>query len=132
MGTVFDEGLGELFAEVTRRQDALRESIGKVREVSATATSAKGSVRVTVDAHGTVTELTFTSSDYRTMPPAELSHVVLDTIGKARARAHELTKEALGGLDPAGLSVEDVMSGRVDLTTLMPEGPLGVGDALAL
>jgi len=100
----------------------------KVRGMTETATDAKGNVRVSVSAEGAVTELTFLSKRYREMAPAQLSHLLLDTIEAARSRVQKRLSEQLTGALGGRLPVADLVAGTADLSALLPpELPAGLG-----
>lgn len=92
-----------------------------MRAVDATVTSSNGMVSVTVGAQGDVQALTFHSQRYRQMAPAELSHLVLDTIGRARTSVLRQLEEHLPSTTFAGVSLQDLMNGSADWSSLLPE-----------
>ncbi|MET9016685.1 MULTISPECIES: YbaB/EbfC family nucleoid-associated protein [Streptomyces] len=80
--------------------------------ISATATSKDRLVTATVDARGTLTELKFNSSRYRSMAPSELSAVLTDTIAKAQKDVTDQMKEIFGETDGHDLdAVKDMLDG---------------------
>jgi DNA-binding protein YbaB len=87
------------FARKAERYAAAQEETERLR---LTASSPDGTVRVTVGADGVVSDLVF-SSKTRTMPPEELSRMVLETMRRAQAgiteRVAEVMTEQLGEED---------------------------------
>ncbi|WP_329062593.1 YbaB/EbfC family nucleoid-associated protein [Amycolatopsis sp. NBC_01480] len=87
------------FARKAERYAAAQEETERLR---LTASSPDGTVRVTVGADGVVSDLVF-SSKTRTMPPEELSRMVLETMRRAQAgiteRVAEVMTENLGEED---------------------------------
>jgi DNA-binding protein YbaB len=113
--------IDELTAQYTKsREDALA-SHQRLQEVSETVTSKKGLVTVTVGAQGEIRSLTLNNRTYRDMAPAELSHVIVDTLKTARKRVEKHFVQALPSTVLGGMSVEDILSGKVDLAKFLPE-----------
>ncbi|MFD9287626.1 YbaB/EbfC family nucleoid-associated protein [Streptomyces sp. NPDC060030] len=88
-------------------------------EISATATSKDRLVTATVDARGTLTELKFNSSRYRSMAPTELAALLAETISKAQEDVHGQMMETFGGFDGHDLdSVKNLLSDRPEQAEL--------------
>ncbi|WP_328610492.1 YbaB/EbfC family nucleoid-associated protein [Amycolatopsis sp. NBC_00345] len=87
------------FARKAERYAAAQEETERLR---LTASSPDGTVKVTVGADGVVSDLVF-SSKTRTMPPEELSRMVLETMRRAQSgiteRVAEVMTENLGDED---------------------------------
>src|SRR5215207_3543125 len=81
--TTPERSLEQLAADYARHRAAAVDSAQRVAAVSATVTSPQGLVTVTVGGQGEVRTLSFNSQDFRKMAPAELAHVVLETIDRA-------------------------------------------------
>ncbi|GAA1026596.1 MULTISPECIES: YbaB/EbfC family nucleoid-associated protein [Amycolatopsis] len=88
------------FARKAERYAAAQQETEQLR---LTATSPDGTVKVTVGADGVVSDLVF-SSRTRTIPPEELSRMVLETMRKAQSgitdRVAEVMGRSLGDEDP--------------------------------
>ncbi|WP_253874417.1 YbaB/EbfC family nucleoid-associated protein [Actinomadura rupiterrae] len=78
-------------AEQTAR---LRSTGAELRERTASATSANRLVTATVDARGGLVGLTFNTTRYRTMAPAELAAAVSETVVEAQRTMAEQVSEA--------------------------------------
>ncbi|RPK33290.1 YbaB/EbfC family nucleoid-associated protein [Streptomyces sp. ADI93-02] len=109
--------------EVQSQMDEALEQAGQAQaalsEISATATSKDHLVTATVDARGTLTELKFNSSRFRSMAPTELAALLTETIGKAQEDVHGQMMETFGGVDGHDLdSVKDLLSDRPEQAEL--------------
>ncbi|GAA1422774.1 YbaB/EbfC family nucleoid-associated protein [Catellatospora coxensis] len=111
----------QIAADFARHRAAVVESTRRMAEITATVTSSQGLVTVTVGNQGELTTLTFNSQDYRKMPPAELAQVVLDTITRARESALQQVMGLIPTTTVAGVSLQDMMQGRVDWDQVLPE-----------
>jgi hypothetical protein len=116
-----DPRLDELRADYGRLRDAALRAQERMRTATATVTSAKGLVTAVVGAQGDLQSLVFNSRAYRDLPPAELSHVVVDTVRRARdAVMRELLAELPTGLF-GDTNADDLRQGRIDVAGLLPE-----------
>jgi DNA-binding protein YbaB len=116
-------GFGDIFRQLQDDYAALRtgaQSVTSLAEVTGTFTDRKGLMTVVASATGEVSALTFKSSKYREMAPAELSHAILDAISKAKARAIKQTERVLPDTMPNGVSAKDLLEGKIDFSELLP------------
>ncbi|GAA3843234.1 YbaB/EbfC family nucleoid-associated protein [Saccharothrix violaceirubra] len=104
----------ELLADYRRSRDRLATVQRDLATIVETATSPDGSVRATVGAQGTLTDLELDDHAYR-MPPRQLAQVVLRTVQEAAGRAAERTFRTLGTVLPAATDPEALVHGRADL-----------------
>ncbi len=118
-----DARLKELLDGYQRKRESFMELQKQLGGTSATIRSRDRSVSVTVDARGQLTALKFESKDYRTMEPAELSELILDTLGKARDKVMAETRQLMSPFLPQGTALADVAEGKLDWTKLLPEKP---------
>lgn len=113
--------LDELAAEYQRLRDLALQTQERTRTVTATVTSAKNLLTVTVGPNGELQSLIFNSRSYRNMAPAELAHVILETVDRARAAVNRELTELMPAALPAGMSIGGVLNGEIDLSGLLPE-----------
>jgi DNA-binding protein YbaB len=125
MNTRFDEQIAELMERYQRQRQELGEMQREIQEISATAVGGQHAVKVTVDAHGEILELSFPSGAYRRAAPAELAALITQTIRAARAEATAATQEVMGRF--RGSRGEegylDLERGAADWTQMLPEEP---------
>ncbi|MGW4996017.1 YbaB/EbfC family nucleoid-associated protein, partial [Streptomyces mirabilis] len=65
----------------------------------------------------------FPTGAYRRMAPKELADMLISVIEEARAKALELVGEVVSAQLPRGVTVSDLLQGRVDPGDLLPEEP---------
>jgi len=116
-------------AELMRRyRRKLADLIGlqsRMAESSATAASARQSVRVTVNGQGEITALEFPTGLYRRLPPAELSAEILAAARDAKAKAREPLRELLEPDLPDGPRLLELVQNQVDAAGQYPaESPV--------
>ncbi len=104
----------ELLADYRRSRDQLASVQRDLAGISASATSPDGSVRATVGAQGTLTDLELTDAAYR-LRPGQLAQVILRTTQDAAAKAAERTYRTLSPVLPAGTDPEALVRGTADL-----------------
>ncbi|MFE7929893.1 YbaB/EbfC family nucleoid-associated protein [Streptomyces sp. NPDC057456] len=84
------ESVEDRLAKAVQALESTRAAVAdaeqRLREASVTVTSKDRSVEVTVGAQGDLRALRFQDGRYRSMAPAQLSAVLMETIGQARAR----------------------------------------------
>ena len=90
-------------------------------ETSHTSMSKRKLFSVTVGANGNLQSLTFNGENYRSLAPAELAQMIVDTVAKASAAVREEASAALNDLMPeigtrfdrltSGSSLEELMTG---------------------
>ncbi|MFE6742667.1 YbaB/EbfC family nucleoid-associated protein [Streptomyces tubercidicus] len=121
MSSPYDEQVEELLAQYHQAREEAVDSRRRIDEIEATVTAQRRAVKVTVGARGQVKALDFPTSAYRTMAPKDLSKVILATLEQARAQAlSKVSEVALGGM-PGGMSAADLLEGRVDPQSFLPE-----------
>ncbi|WP_394617272.1 YbaB/EbfC family DNA-binding protein [Lentzea sp. JNUCC 0626] len=112
-------------ADVTKK---LAEEITEVR-------SKDRSLTVEFDGRGEITAINFHGAKYRSMPPAEFSHVLLETIRVGRAQCVQKLTESIGEDILPGVSFADLASGKLDANEILDKvvSPLlgdGYGDGI--
>lgn len=120
----YDRLVGEYQQQYRRLADTQR----RLREIACTVTAPRRVVSVTVGHGGVVTEVAFPTSAYKRMTPTELAAVVLETITAAREQATAEAATVLAPSMPAGVDAQALLSGSVDLQSMLPETP-DVSDA---
>lgn len=91
-----------LFSVTKRRREAVAAATEHALAVTGEAASSDGSVRVTVDAGGMLTELVFSSAAL-SVAPADLARLVTTVTQKAAARARSAARETFGPLRESGV-----------------------------
>ncbi|MEU2778499.1 YbaB/EbfC family nucleoid-associated protein [Streptomyces sp. NPDC007162] len=121
MPSPYDQQIEELLAEYRDAREQAVETRRRINEVKATATAPRQVVKITVGAQGQVTALEFPTAAYRNLPPKELSKVIMATLEQARAQALSAVSEVTLGRMLGGASPADLLNGRVDPRSLLPE-----------
>ncbi|MFD9895282.1 YbaB/EbfC family nucleoid-associated protein [Amycolatopsis sp. NPDC059027] len=107
--------------EYERQMERIVQMKERVAEISGTAVSPRGELQVTVGRAGEVTKVDFLSSSYRRMTKNELSDLVLRTVNDARDKASDRAAELIQPLMPAGTDVKAMMTGKVDISAVIPD-----------
>ncbi|MEU9348165.1 YbaB/EbfC family nucleoid-associated protein [Streptomyces sp. NPDC048278] len=116
-----DDRIEELLAEYRDAREQAVETRRRINEVQATATAPRQVVKVTVGAQGQLAALEFPTAAYRNLPPKELSKVITATFERARTQALSKASEVTLGRLLGGVSTADLLQGRVDPSSLLPE-----------
>jgi DNA-binding protein YbaB len=124
VATPYDQQIEEMLREYRRQREQAVETRRRVGEVTASATAPRQAVKVTVGAQGEVNEIEFPTGAYRRMAPKELADALLDTIREARNKALQQVGEVVSADLPQGVTITDLLQGRVDPTAVLPEDPM--------
>ncbi len=117
MGPGFESVLNEAMAELARQREGLTRLHHGMEETTGSAYSSRRQVSVTVDGRGEITELTFHGRAYRSLPPAELANMIVDTIRRARESARATMLESVHETLPKGADA----GGRYDWTAALDD-----------
>ena len=116
--------LAELVADSERRMAVIADAQRRVAELAVSVRSRDRSVTVGLGSGGALTELTFHTTAYRDMAPAELSRLLLDTITAARAEYAAQVADAMAPVrEGSALPFEDIMAGKFDISEFLRGGP---------
>jgi hypothetical protein len=118
MASPYEKMLEDALGAYQRQRERLTETKDRMDSLTSTATSARREVTATVGRTGELTELSFPTSAYKRMAPAELASVIVRTISEARQASIAASAEELAPMLPPGFSAEDMMSGKVDVRAL--------------
>lgn len=84
---------------------------------------------MTFDGHGELTSMKFLDTRFRSMAPAELAHLIVETLRTGRAQCLDKISENIGSSLP-GLDIAGLISGKSDPGTVFEtllNGMLGDG-----
>lgn len=93
-------------------QRRMRELDRAIAEETTTVRSKDRSLSMTFDGRGELSSMAFNGSKYRSMAPAELAHVIVETLQTGRARAMEKLTEQMGPASLPGVDIAGLASGR--------------------
>ena len=103
----------EALTSLRAEQEKIAAALGKLGEVTASATTKDRTIKATVDGQGRLVELDFKGQKWRDLAPKELGAKIVEVVTEAQQQASGATVELMAGLTPPG----------VDLERLRVEGP---------
>lgn len=106
-------------ASLDREQRKLSDITKTLSEAVTTVKAKDRSLTVDFDGRGEITAITFQGSKYRNMAPAELSHVLLETIRIGRAECVQKLTEAMGQDLLPGVNFSDLASGKLNAEEIL-------------
>jgi DNA-binding protein YbaB len=121
--TRYDQEIDDLLTEYRERRAKAGELRRTIEEIAVSVTAPRAAVKVTVNAQGQVAAIEFPTGGYKRMPPAELAATLMDTIGEATQKALAAVRELMTPELPAGLNFMELLQGKADLATVLPEEP---------
>ncbi|MFC3456275.1 YbaB/EbfC family nucleoid-associated protein [Amycolatopsis speibonae] len=114
-----DPVLEQALADLEREKQKLRE-VSKLWEESTTTVRAKdNSFSMTFDGRGELTDLSFQGSKYRSLPPAQLAHQILEALHQGRNEAHAKVEKIMGTGSATDPDFAGVAGGKVDPMEMM-------------
>jgi DNA-binding protein YbaB len=113
--------LAEATAELRRQQERLQEVKSRLREFKTKVTSKDGMVTVILDSRGNVTSITFNTTKFRRMAPAELGAALVQVIGQAKEQSREQVLKEYRPFLPAGLGLDDLLAGKGDFSRMFDD-----------
>jgi DNA-binding protein YbaB len=123
--------LEEATAELRRQQERLQGVRSQLRDAKSKLTSKDGMITVTLDGRGDISSIAFNTAKFRRIAPAELGSALVEVIGRARQQAREQVAEAYRSFIPAGLNMEDLLTGKADFTAMFDDAVRKANDIMA-
>ncbi|MEV0135000.1 YbaB/EbfC family nucleoid-associated protein [Dactylosporangium sp. NPDC050688] len=108
-------------AQLRATQDALDAVQRELSETTTSSTSRNRAVTVTVDGRGEITAITFPTGAHRSMAPAELGELLVETIREARQAASQTAVSLFTPLMPSGTNLGALLDGDLDLDGMIAE-----------
>lgn len=106
-------------ASLEREQRKLAEVTKTMSEGSTTVRAKDRSLTIDFDGRGEITAINFQGTKYRGMAPAELSHVLLETIRTGRAQCLQKLTEVMGQDLLPGVNFGDLASGKMNAEEIL-------------
>lgn len=124
MSLPFEQELEGIMEEFRKRRAHTAELQRNIREISATGTTPRQTVKVTVGAQGDLTGIDFPNGAYKRMTPIELSEAVMSAAAEAKTKARNALRELMQPELPAGLDFDDLVEGKADMSKALSEDRL--------
>ncbi|MFF3503124.1 YbaB/EbfC family nucleoid-associated protein [Streptomyces sp. NPDC003247] len=109
-----EDRLAQALQALESTRAAVADAERRLREASVTVTSKDRSVEVTVGAQGELRALRFQDGKYRSMAPAQLSAVLMETIGRARARMARQVVDTYRPISESVPRITDMPGAEID------------------
>jgi DNA-binding protein YbaB len=119
MSSPLHNQIQQRLVELRERRQVMARIQQELAETQTTVASKNHAISVTVDSRGELADIRFRTNSYRTMAPAELAQLLMDTVKAARTEARAAVAEAFAPLLPAGTPLLDMMNGTVDFEAMM-------------
>jgi DNA-binding protein YbaB len=119
----YADDIEELMTRYRERRARAGELQRQIAEITGNAVAQRQTVKVTVNVQGEITALEFPTGAYKRMTPIELAETITATAREAKAKALENLKTLMLPELPNGLNFMDLIQGKADLATALPEEP---------
>jgi len=117
----FGLSIEALAKEYNRQARELRTAYDRLAELTATAESRDGLVRVTVGPRGQVRDIELDPRVYRKLSPSQLARAIMEQIGGATEQVADRTKELMAPFMPQGLPLEEMLGEGADIGSFLPK-----------
>ncbi|MFE6054950.1 YbaB/EbfC family nucleoid-associated protein [Kitasatospora sp. NPDC056446] len=127
MSYSFEDQLNQAMASLAEQQEKLAESTRRMQAMTAAATSKDRMVTAKVGPQGELLALSFHTTAYQSMAPAELSTVLKDVLNEAKARMGDQITAEMRGFEGVGDALRMGFTGERE-----DEDPFGADGGLDL
>jgi DNA-binding protein YbaB len=118
MSTPLRNQVESALADLRAKQEQLREFGSAMAAQKTEVTSKNRMVSATVDSYGRLVDLAIKGSRYRTLAPAELAKVIVETVAKAQEKASKQTMAAAAEAVPQAFELGGLTGGDLDLDAM--------------
>lgn len=118
-----NERIEGLFQEYQRQRNRLTEMQQRMRELTATATSPRREVSVTVGQNGVVTDIRFPTGAHKRLTPADLSELIMATYAEAKEDVMNQAAAVIAPMVPDGVDPDALVRGTAGTDAYLPEQP---------
>ncbi|WP_433244257.1 YbaB/EbfC family nucleoid-associated protein [Streptosporangium sp. CA-135522] len=121
MNDEFQMAMEGLADEYNRQAAQLRDTYGRLNELTATAQSDDRMVTVTVGPRGQVQGIELDPRVYRKLSPSELTRSIMEQIGVATGEVSARTQELMAPFVPDGLPYEELFGEGASFESFLPQ-----------
>jgi DNA-binding protein YbaB len=115
------ERMEAALADLRAQREKIREFDASVASRKTVMKSKNQMVSATVDSRGKLVELSLKGNRYRTLPPAELASLIVETVAKAQDAALKESLTAAAKLLPDGMRLAGIADGHLDVDRMFDE-----------
>ncbi len=119
MSSPLGDQVEQAMARLKDHRARMEEVRAELRQATASVMSKDRMVTAKVGPQGQVVSLTFHTTAYRTMAPAQLADVLTEVLNEARARVGEQVTEAMRSVSGIGEVLKLSMTGGTELDGLL-------------
>jgi len=119
MTSPMHDRIEQAYAAFEKQKAAISGLEQAMASAETTVTAKNRAVTVTVDGRGDVVEIKFPTNAYRTMAPAELGNLLVETAKTAREQARETATGMFEALLPARMPLLGVLNGKRGFDEMM-------------
>jgi DNA-binding protein YbaB len=119
MSSPLQEQVEQAMTRLTEHRARMEEVRAEMKTANASVTSKDRMVTAVVGAQGQVVSLTFHTTAYRSMAPAELGAALVDVLNEARARIGDEVLATMRSVSGMGEILRHSMTGGTELEKLL-------------
>ena len=122
-GLNYSERIEGLFQEYEKQRTSLTDMQARMSALSATSTSPRREVSITVGQNGVLTDVQFPSGAHKRLTTADLTKLIMDTYAEAKDEVMNQAADVLAPMLPEGLDAHKLVRGQAGVDAFMPKQP---------
>ncbi len=119
----FSDRIESLFEDYQKQRNSLSDLQGKMRALTATATSPRREVTITVGQNGVMTDIKFPTGAHKRLTPADLTELIMTTYAEAKEDVMQQAAATLAPMLPDGMDAQALVRGTAGADAFLPEQP---------
>ncbi|MET7747487.1 YbaB/EbfC family nucleoid-associated protein [Micromonospora sp. NPDC005367] len=119
----------QAYAEFEEKKAAISGVEQQMSGAQTTVTAKNRAVSVTVDGRGDLIDVKFPTSAYRTMAPAELAGLLVETVRSAREEARQKAMKLFESILPPGLPLAGLLRGEKTADQMFDEAMQSINES---
>ncbi|MEU4677723.1 YbaB/EbfC family nucleoid-associated protein [Micromonospora sp. NPDC023737] len=119
----------QAYAEFEEKKAAISGVEQQMSGAQTTVTAKNRAVSVTVDGRGDLVEVKFPTNAYRTMAPAELGGLLVETVKSAREEARHKAMKLFESILPPGLPLAGLLRGEKTADQMFDEAMQSINES---
>ncbi|MFI5934993.1 YbaB/EbfC family nucleoid-associated protein [Actinoplanes sp. NPDC051494] len=119
----FNDRIESLFESYQQQRNSLTELQEKMRALTATATSPRREVTITVGQNGVMTDIKFPTGAHKRLTPVDLTELIMTTYAEAKEDVMQQAAATLAPMLPDGMDAQALVRGTAGTDAFLPKEP---------
>ncbi|MGW0436562.1 YbaB/EbfC family nucleoid-associated protein [Micromonospora sp. NPDC003197] len=129
MSSPLHDRIDQAYAEFEEKKSAIGDIERQMASAQTTVTAKNRALTVHVDGRGDLVEVKFPTNAYRTMAPAELGNLLVETVKAAREEAREKATSLFESILSPGLPLAGLIKGTTNADQMFDDAMRSIREA---